>query len=160
MMSRSLGNALPAELVSLLNGDGLGGKADLVFLLLTQDAAGYPRPAMLSVGEVLARGPSELRLALYSGSSTTANLRRSGKLSLALAAGGKGYYVLGSARELVVGDPDLAGLAAFDATVDDVLEDGEAIAEVTSGFTMRLAADGARTVTMWEATIRALRSLA
>ena len=159
-MSRSLGNALPLGVVALLDGDGLASKSDLVFLLLTPDAAGYPRPAMLSVGEVLARGPSTLRLALYDSSSTTANLRRSGKLTLALAAQGKGYYVRAATRELAVSDPDLAGLAAFDATVEDVLEDGEPIAEVTSGFTMRLTADAARTMAMWETTIRALRSMA
>jgi hypothetical protein len=158
-MSRSLGNALPPGLVALLDGNDLRGKAELVFLLLTEDADGYPRPAMLSVGEVLARGPSELRLALYSSSSTTANLRRSGKLTLALAQGGKGYYVRAAARELAILDPDLAGLAAFDATVEEVLEDGEAIAKVTSGFTMRLTADATRTVAQWETTIRALRTM-
>jgi hypothetical protein len=158
-MSRALGNAMPARVVTLLDGEKLSEKTHLVFLLVTQDADGYPRPAMLSVGEVLTRGPSELRLALYSGSSTTANLRRAGKLSLALADGGFGYYVRATAREMAVMDPDLAGLAAFDVVVDDVLEDGEPIAEVTSGFTMRLTGDGTRVLAMWEATIRALRRL-
>jgi hypothetical protein len=158
-MSRSLGNAMPPAVVALFDGDSLREKAHLVFLIITQDADGYPRPAMLSVGEALARGPSELRLALYSSSSTTANVRRSGKLTLALAHGGLGYYVRATARELAIMDPDLAGLAAFDVVVDDVLEDGEPIAEVTSGFTMRLSGDGARVVATWEATIRALRAL-
>src|SRR4051812_24675362 len=121
-MSRSLGNALPPPLIPLLDGEDLASKAYLVFLLLTQDPVGFPRPAMLSVGEVLARGPSTLQLALYGSTSTTANLRHSGKLTLGLAAGGKGYYVMATARELAVMDPDLAGLAAFDAAVDDVLE--------------------------------------
>jgi hypothetical protein len=158
-MSRSLGNMLPPALVALLGGDDLRGKADRVFLLITSDADDYPRPALLSVGEILARGPRELRLALYSSSSTTANLRRGGKLTLALADGGVGYYVKASARELAVLDPDLAGLAAFDATVDEVLEDGEPIAAVTSGFTMRLTGDPARTLSIWETTIRALRGM-
>jgi hypothetical protein len=114
---------------------------------------------MLSVGEVLARGDDTLRLVLYSSSSTTGNLRRSGRLTLALAAAGKGYYVMAAARELAVLDPDLAGLTVFDATVEDVLEDGEPIAEVTSGFTMRLTADAARTLALWETTIRALQSM-
>ncbi len=158
-MSRSLGRFLPPSLVALLAGDDLHDKADRVFLLLTLDADGYPRPAMISVGEVLARGPRELRLALYSSSSTTANLRRAGKLTLALADSGVGYYVKASARELAVMDPDLAGLAAFDATVEEVLEDGEPIAEVTSGFTMRLTGDPTRTLRTWEATVRALRGI-
>jgi hypothetical protein len=158
-MSRSLGNAMPLTMVTLLDGDKLDEKAHLVFLLLTQDAEGYPRPAMLSVGEVLARGPTELRLALYGGSSTTANLRRTGKLTLVLAGGGLGYYVRATAREIAVTDADLAGLAVFNAVVDEVLEDGEPIAEVTSGFTMRLTGDGSRVIAMWEATVRALRRI-
>ena len=158
-MSRSLGNALPGAVVTMLDGTALREKSHLVYLLLTLDADGYPRPAMVSVGELLARGPSELRLALYSSSSTTGNLRRSGRLTLALAEGGVGYYVRATARELAVMDPDLAGLAAFDVVVDEVLEDGEPIAEVTSGFTMRLTGDGSRVVSMWEATISALRNL-
>ena len=158
-MSRSLGDALPGAVVALLDGTNLSEKAHLVFLLLTQDIDGYPRPAMLSVGEALARGPRQLRLALYTGSSTTANLRRSGKLTMALAEGGMGYYVRATARETAVMDPDLAGLAVFDVVVDDVLEDGEPIAEVTSGFAMRLTGDSRRVVAMWEATIRALSRL-
>jgi hypothetical protein len=47
----------------------------------------------------------------------------------------------------------------FDAVVEEVLEDGEPIAEVTSGFTMRLTGDGSRVIAMWEATVRALRSI-
>jgi hypothetical protein len=158
-MSRSLGNTLPPALVALLDGNDLAEKASVVLLVATPDADGYPRPAMLSVGEALARGPNELRLALYDSSSTTANLRRTGKLTLASAHGGKGYYVRASAREMAVMDPDLAGLAVFDAIVQDVLEDGEAIAEVTTGFTMRLTAEPERTLAMWATTIRALCAL-
>jgi hypothetical protein len=158
-MSRSLGNTLPPALVALLDGNDLAEKASVVLLVATPDADGYPRPAMLSVGEALARGTNELRLALYDSSSTTANLRRTGKLTLASAHGGKGYYVRASAREMAVMDPDLAGLAVFDAIVQDVLEDGEAIAEVTTGFTMRLTAEPERTLAMWATTIRALCAL-
>jgi hypothetical protein len=158
-MSRSLGNAMPPTIVTLLDGNKLDEKAHLVCLLLTQDAEGYPRPAMLSVGEVLARGPSDLRLALYDSSSTTANLRRSGKLTLVLSGSGVGYYVRATARDIAVMDADLAGLAVFDAVVEEVLEDGEPIAEVTSGFTMRLTGDGSRVIAMWEATVRALRRI-
>ncbi|HLH26480.1 MAG TPA: pyridoxamine 5-phosphate oxidase [Chloroflexota bacterium] len=158
-MSRSLGDRLPAAVVALLDGAALRDKAHQVFLLVTPDADGYPRPAMLSVGEVLARGPRELRLALYSSSTASANLRRAGKLTLALANDGFGYYVKAAARELAVMDPELAGLATFDATVEEVLEDGEAIAVVTSGFTMRLAGDPARTIAMWESTIDRLRAM-
>ncbi len=158
-MSRSLGNRLPPALAALLDGEQLGAKAGLVFLLVSQDETGYPHPAMLSVGEVFAPDPGRLRLALYSSSTTTRNLRAREKLTLALANGGFGYYVKATATETAATAPDLAGLAVFEATVEDVLEDGEPVARVMSGFTMALAGDPARTLAMWEATVSALRAL-
>src|SRR5205823_4880902 len=147
-MSRSLGNRLPSAIGALLDGERLTAKAGLVILLVTQDDAGYPHPAMLSVGEVLAPDPNRLRLALYSSSSTTRHRRARGRLTRALAEGGLGYYVKATAVEMATTAPDLAGLAVFEASVDEVLEDGEAVAEVTSGFTMVLLGDGARTMAM------------
>ena len=136
-MSRSLGQELPAALRELLDGRSLRQKASQALLLNTIDARGHPHPAMLSVGEVLARGPSTLRLALYANSSTSNNLRRGGALSVALASGGLAYYVKATARELPASS-DLAGLAVFEAAIDEVLEDGDPIAQVTSGFMIEL----------------------
>ncbi|HEY7063923.1 MAG TPA: pyridoxamine 5-phosphate oxidase [Chloroflexota bacterium] len=158
-MSRSLGNQLPPPVAALLDGEQLDAKAGHVFLLVTRDEAGYPHPAMLSVGEVLAVNPGRLLLALYSSSTTTRNLRARGKLTLALADGGFGYYVKAAATETAATAPDLAGLAVFEATVAEVLEDGESVARVTSGFTMTLAGDTVRTLALWEATVGALRAL-
>ncbi len=156
-MSRSLGNALPAALLQLLDGCDIRDKAGPAFLLATVDERGYPHPALLSVGEVLATGATELRLALYRTSTTTQNLRRSGAFTLALAHGGLGCYVKATATEL----PEaLPGLAAFKATIDEVLEDGEPIAVVSSGFAITLTGDVAGTVARWEATVAALRGLA
>ncbi len=158
-MSRSLGNQLPPALRSLLDGRDLAGKTGLALLLVTVDARGYPHCALLSVGEVLACSPERLRLALYGSSSTTANLRRGGRLTLALASGGLAYYVKATATERPGPQPDLPGLAVFDAAVDEVLEDGEAIARVTSGFTLALAHDPAEIVAHWERGAAALAAL-
>ena len=158
-MSRSLGNQLPAALVQLWDGRRLGQKARFAVLLTTIDARGYPHPAMLSVGEVLARDPQNLRLALYANSSTSNNLRRSGSLSLALAADGFAYYVKATAREMQGPLPNLQGLAAFAVTIDEVLEDGEAIAQVTSGFTIELTRESDKIVGSWERVIAALAVL-
>jgi hypothetical protein len=158
-MSRSLGNQLPAALLPLLDGRNLADKAGLALLLVTVDARGHPHPAMLSVGEVLARDSGTLRLALYANSSTSNNLRRGGAFSVALASGGLAYYVKATARELPDPPPDLAGLATFEATVDEVLEDGEPIAQVTSGFTIALTHQPEKIVANWEQTIAALGAL-
>ena len=155
-MSRSLGNQLPASLLPLLDGQNIPSKTGFALLMTSIDGRGFPHPALLSVGEVLAPSPTELRLALYANSSTSNNLRRSGAFTVSLAHGGMGYYVKATAREL----PDaLPGLAAFQAAVDEVLEDGEPIAQVTSGFTIQLTGDGSRVVNAWEQTVAALRAL-
>ena len=155
-MSRSLGNQLPPALLSLLDGQDIAAKTGVALLLATVDAEGRPHPALLSVGEVLAPAATELRLALYTTSSTTRNLRRSGAFAVALAHGGLAYYVKATAREI----PDaIPGLAAFQATVDEVLEDGESIAQVTSGFAIELAPGGERVIAAWEKTVAALRAL-
>ena len=158
-MSRSLGAALPAPLVTLLDGQRVPEKTTLALLLATASERGHPHPAMLSVGEVLATGPSTLRLALYANSSTSANLRRRGAFSIALAHADLAYYVKATATERSADRPELAGLAVFDATVDEVLEDGEPIARVTSGFAIELTQGADRTIERWESTLAALQSL-
>jgi hypothetical protein len=158
-MSRSLGNQLPPPVLSLLDGRDVAGKVGFAILLSTVDPRGHPHFALLSVGEVLAREPGALRLALYDNSSTTANLRRDGRLSLALAHGGLAYYVKGTAAERPGPLPDLPGQAVFDVAVDEVLEDGEPIAQVTSGFSLTLAHDPARIIAHWERGIAALAAL-
>lgn len=159
-MSRSLGNALPATLLPLFDGERLGEKSTLAFLLATVDARGFPHCALLSAGEIVARAPSTLRLALYSTSTTTANLRRGGTGTLALAQGDLAYYVKFQASERPATGEALRGLAVFDAAVVEVLEDGEPTARVTSGFAIALARDAERTVARWERVVAALRALA
>lgn len=161
-MSRSLGDRLPPALLALLDGEDLPARQELALLLATVDTHGLPHAALLSVGEVLASGPASLRLALYARSTTSANLRHGGGLLLALAHDGLAYYVKASARERAPAAgqaADLRGLAVFDAQVNEVLEDGEAIAAVTSGFAITLTRDAARTLASWERQIAALRAL-
>jgi hypothetical protein len=157
-MSRSLGDRLPAPLLALLDGRDLAAKADRALLLATVDARGGPHFALLSVGEVLAPGPSALRLALYQESSTSANLRRQARFGLALATDDLAYYVKASAVERPGPHPTLPGQAVFDATIDEVLEDGEPVARVTSGFAIALG-DPGKVVAYWERTVAALAAL-
>jgi hypothetical protein len=158
-MSRSLGNQLPTSLAVLLDGHDVAAKTGSAILLSTVDARGHPHFALLSVGEVLARGAGALRLALYEESSTSANLRRSGRLSLALATGGLAYYVKATAEERPGPWPSLPGQAVFEAVVDEVLEDGAPVEQVASGFTIALAHEPARVVAHWERTIAGLAGL-
>lgn len=158
-MSRSLGNALPAALMPLLDGRDLSGREGLTLLALTVGAEGWPYVAMLSVGEVLAAGDREIRLAMWPGSTSTANLTRSGRATLMVVHAGVGYYLRLSAQRL--GDLSIGRTprAFFRATIEEVLEDVVAYAVITSGLTFRLV-DRAKVLPGWEESVQALRAAA
>jgi len=80
--------ALPAELVSTFDGAVPASASGTALSLVTVDDDGWPREAHLSVGEVLARGDSSLRLCTWPRSRTTGNLRRDGRAMLVAVAGG------------------------------------------------------------------------
>jgi len=112
---------------------------------------------MLSAGEVLATGPGEVRLALWPGSGTTANLAQSGRSLLMIVAGNASYYVRLAARR--GGDLSLSQgpRAFFVATVEDVLEDVVGYAEITSGIGFRLKQPAA-VLAAWTEAVAAMRS--
>jgi len=155
-VSRSAGDALPEAVRRRLDGDDLSSGIDLTVLLLTVDPEGWPRVAMLSVGEVLATGARTLRLALWPESSTTANLTRSGRATLAVVEGGAGWYFLCSARRRADLVLPRRCLASFELRVEKALEDVVPYAELTSGVTFRLT-EPERTLATWAETLAALR---
>ncbi len=156
-MSRSLGSALPAELVTLIDGRDPRRREGLTFLLVTVSEGAWPHVALLSVGEVLATSERELRLALWTGTTTTTNLGGAGRATLMLVHGRATYYV----RLAVRRQPDLflahAKRAFFVASVEEVLEDVVSYAEITSGVSFRLT-EPEQTVPLWEETIAAMRA--
>lgn len=156
-MSRSIGKALPANLVDLLAGNDLTRREGLTLLLVTTAPDGWPHVAMLSAGEVLATGPGEVRLALWPGSGTTSNLAHSGRSLLMVVAGNASYYVRLAARR--GGDLSLSHgpRAFFVATVDDVLEDVVGYAEITSGIVFRLK-EPASVLATWTEAVAGMRS--
>jgi hypothetical protein len=156
-MSRSLGKALPVNLMDLLTGHDLARREGLTLLLVTTALDGWPHVAMLSAGEVLATDPGEVRLALWPGSGTTANLAQSGRSLLMIVVGNASYYVRLAARR--GGDLSLSHgpRAYFAATVEDVLEDVVSYAEITSGIGFRLK-EPAKVLAAWTEAVAAMRS--
>jgi hypothetical protein len=156
-MSRSLGKALPVNLMDLLTGHDLARREGLTLLLVTTALDGWPHVAMLSAGEVLATDSSEVRLALWPGSGTTANLAQSGRSLLMIVAGNASYYVRLAAQR--GGDLSLSQgpRAFFVATVEDVLEDVVGYAEITSGIGFRLK-QPAVVLAAWTEAVAAMRS--
>lgn len=67
---------LPPELLSALAGEGFRRHRRLIVPLLTTDPQGYPRAALLTLGELRALSPTELTVAVLAGSRTAANLIR------------------------------------------------------------------------------------
>ena len=157
-MPTSLGRSLPPKLRDLFAGTDLAARIGDTFLLLTVDEDGWPRMAMLSVGEVLAADDGQtLRTALWLHSSASRNLTRDRRGVLAVVADGAGYYLRLQARR----GPDLdlgqdGRLAYFELPIEDILEDVVNYAELTSGMTFRLY-QPEQVVPRWERTIAALR---
>lgn len=122
-MSRSLGCALPDELLERLASETLGPWHDAVVPIATVDRLARPHAALLSYDELAARDAGSLRLATYEDSHTSDNLRLRGALTLYLFAPGTVHYVKALAHEVAGGVPGHPGLAQFEARVEDVLVD-------------------------------------
>ena len=147
---------LDADVVTLLDGTDLEARAGLTLELITVDADGWPRVALLSVGEVLATGQRSMRFALWPGSRTTANLERSARALLAFVHDGAAHRARLEARRgadvLVAGDTR----AIFDAPVVSVARDEVPYARLRTGITHELV-DPVQVLARWQATVAALR---
>lgn len=157
-MSRIEGAELNPDLLALLDGTDLDSKVGETVLLLTVSDSGWPHLAMLSAGELLATRPDEVRIALWKGTTSGNNLRRTSKGTLALVHGGAGHYI-----ELkVTGTADLrAGAESLDyfvCAVTKALSDMVGYATLTSGIRFELPRRE-DVVSRWEGTVRAMREI-
>lgn len=99
-MSKLVGSELPEDLYRKLSGRELDAHAEKAILVTTVDDRGWPHAAMLSYLEVAAKDRHNIRLAIYNGSTTTGNMRRTGRVTLLLFDERMVYYVKGTAEEL------------------------------------------------------------
>lgn len=156
-MARSVGNEIPAAIRPLFSGEDLAAREGLTFLLLSTTEDGWPHLAMLSVGEVIARGPRSLRMALWRNSTAARNLARSERATLALVHDGAGYSLRLATRQGRDVEGPLSGrLTSFACTVEDAIVDEAPYAELTSGVTYRLR-DPADVLPRWQEAVDALR---
>jgi hypothetical protein len=70
------------DLHAALGGEGFRTRRRIAVPLLTTDAEGFPRVALLTLGEVRANSVSELAVAVRVGSRTEVNLVRRGRATL------------------------------------------------------------------------------
>lgn len=146
---------LPAPVAALLDGADLPTKIGQTLLLVACDSEGWPRMALLSVGEVLAPSLSEVRLALYPGSRTTQALRSQGRALLVVVLDGCTYKVELTAAEIPDAEPSSA---SFTCAVHTVVEDRVPYARIEQGVTFTLV-DEAATLTRWARTTARLAEL-
>jgi hypothetical protein len=156
-MSRLLGDTLPDALVGALDGTGLAGKVGQAYLLVTSDEDGTPRPCMLSAGELLALDGRQVRVALWAGSRTSANLARGDTALLCHVAPRTVVYVRGPVRALDAG-ADL-DLDCFELEVASVESDEHHGMPVTTGITFAVEDEApAAVVANWERQLARLRA--
>jgi Pyridoxamine 5'-phosphate oxidase len=135
-MSRLVGRALNRELLGYLTGDPASKKGSVV-LVATTDQEGWPHLAMLSHWEIVAKDRKNLRVATYTGSKTTANMKERGKVTAIAVDGGMTYYIKGSARVVREEMKSDAGNTMLNVRVDEVLRDELPGAEIVSGIQYR-----------------------
>jgi hypothetical protein len=155
-VSETVEPQLAASVVRLLSGTELASAVGTTFELITVDEQGWPHVALLSAGEILATGPSSLRLALWASSGTTANLTWAGRALLTFVHDHAYYRVRMTVAQIEAPETGSRPLAAFLATVVEVQVDEVPYATVTGGITFELA-DAAGTVKRWSDTLEALR---
>ncbi|WP_321789068.1 pyridoxamine 5'-phosphate oxidase family protein [Paraburkholderia sp. J94] len=148
-------NRLPDALRAHFDGTQLDAAMGEAIRLSTVSAEGWPHGAQLSVGEILAVDASELLIAIWPQSNTTANLRRDGRLTLSLVHDGAMLEIRGEARELA--DPPL-DLAVFRVRLVSVDVHRAKYADVLNGVTYRLH-EPESVLARWRAQIAALRSI-
>jgi hypothetical protein len=136
-MSQLLGKELPVALHGRLDGSEVQSHEGKIIPIFTIDEAGWAHPALLSYYEIAAKDASTLDMALWKDSSTSKNLRQAGKVTLMISDQGVNYYLKGSVRELHYEMPGAAPVSRFRVTLEQVIEDQEPNAEITTGLTYR-----------------------
>jgi len=136
-MSQLLGKALTPALLERLGGMQIEAHEGKIIPILTLDEEGWPHPALLSYYEIVAKDPTALETAVWKNSSTANNLRRAGKITLMVTDQGVNYYLKGSVRELEYEMTGAAPVSRFRITIEQVIEDQEANAQITTGLTYK-----------------------
>jgi hypothetical protein len=136
-MSQLLGKELPSDLLQRLGGAEIEAHEGKIIPIFTIDEDGWAHPALLSYYEVIAKSASTLDMALWKNSSTANNLRKTGKITLMLSDFKTNYYLKGRVSELEYEMTGAAPVSRFRVALEQVIEDQEPNAEITTGLTYR-----------------------
>ena len=136
-MSQILGNELTPALLERLGGSQIESHEGKIIPIFTIDDKGWAHPALLSYYEIVAKNASTLDMALWKNSSTANNLRKTGKITLMLSDFKINYYLKGRVSELEYEMSGAAPVSRFRVALEQVVEDQEPNAEITTGLTYR-----------------------
>jgi hypothetical protein len=136
-MSQLLGKELTPALMERLGGAHVETHEGKIIPVFTLDEAGWAHPALLSYYEIVAKNPATLDTAVWKNSSTAVNLRRAGKITLMISDHAVNYYLKGGVKELEYEMTGAAPVSRFRITLEQVIEDQEANAEITTGLTYK-----------------------
>jgi hypothetical protein len=154
-MEPKIYNALPAAVVSGLDGAHLKERSSEAIRLATVDADGWPHAAQLSVGELLALNPTELLVAIWARSHTAQNLGRDGRLTLALVYDGA-LLEMRARATLEAEHETKQDLTVFRIKIVTINEHRAAYADVISGLTFQLH-EPDKVLARWQEQINMLR---
>ena len=136
-MSQVIGKELTLALFERLSGRDIDAHEGKIIPIFTIDEQGWAHPGLLSYYEIVAKDASTLDMALWKESSMARNLRRTGKVTLMISDQAVNYYLKGSVRQL---QHEMAGappVSRFRVTLEQVIEDQEPNAQITTGMTYR-----------------------
>jgi hypothetical protein len=136
-MSQLLGKQLPPPLFERLGGAQIEAHEGKIIPICTIDDAGWAHPALLSYYEIVAKNTATLDTAVWKDSSTARNLRRAGKITIMVSDHRVNYYLKGSVRELEYQMTGAAPVSRFRISLEEVIEDQEANAQITTGLTYK-----------------------
>ncbi len=136
-MSQLLGKEMPPALQRRLSGADIEAHEGKIIPIFSLDPAGWAHPALLSYYEIVAKNASTLEMALWKDSSTAKNLRTAGKVTLMVSDRAVNFYLKGSVRELEYEMAGAAPVSRFQIALEQVIEDQEPNAEITTGLTYR-----------------------
>ena len=159
-MTRPVEPVVPPALSAVLEDDDIAETEGFTLQLLTVRDDGWPHAALLSVGELVVVDDRRLRLAIWPGSTSAANLAARPYATLAAVLAPTSYLLRVSVEPLAPLETERGGrLAAFEATVEAAAADEAPYAVLESGIRFHLSAPD-ETLPRWAETRRALRKAA
>ncbi|MBR0006460.1 pyridoxamine 5'-phosphate oxidase family protein [Bacillus subtilis] len=149
-------NCMSDRLFELLDGSCLNEKQHEAFVLQTVSEDGWPHAAMISAGEIIALSRTDIRIALWKNTMTSANILRTGKAQFTAWWKGAAYYVKLECAPLPPLKDAEYDRDRFSCRIVSVKEDVAKYADLTSGVRIQLHS-AEEVLSRWEKTLEDLK---